>query len=490
MKKIKLQFIILTVSLFLISIVFVLLLGNKITIELDLSNYKIEDSNLTVFVDQDKEIIDVIDTNKSKDYYWVTIKGVQKGNAYIELVDGSNNYYYFNKIYVHPSKIITVDSFFGKTRGDVLVPISIFIITAYGIYILINKYKNSMNENIYQYRNVTYLSTIIFLIFFLINQLFVIFDYNGLIHTIENIEKTISGFTIVLLPIAFITFIFVTITNIILMKKEGFTWKNMLGTILGILLCLLTITPELLNRLFYTTNVMSFIDIHNEKGLALYIFDFMVTSICVLVSYLECILIGTIVIGIKASKKVPSYDKDYIIILGCMIKKNGNLTKLLKGRVDRAIKFRNDQLNKTGKDLVFIPSGGQGKNEIMSEALAMKNYLVEKGIKSKNIIIEDKSTSTLENLKNSYKLIKKKKSKVAFSTTSYHVFRAGIIATELKYDIEGMGSKTKTYFGINAFIREFVATLNSERRKHFKMIALLLTMVLLNVLIEYLGAIL
>ena len=490
MKKIKLHFIILTVTLLLISVVFVLLLGNKITLKLDLSKYNTEDSNLTIFVDQDKEIIDVIDTRKTKDYYWITIKGVQKGNAFIEVVDGKNNYYYYNKIYVHPSKIITIDSFFGKTRGDILIPISILIITVYGIYILINKYKSSMNESIYQYRNVTYLSTIVFLIFFLINQLFVIVDYNGLIHTIDNIENTISGFTIVVLPIAFITFIFVTITNIILMKKEGFTWKNMLGTILGIVICFLTITPELLNRLSYTTNIMNLIDVHNEKGLGLYLFDFTVSSICVLVSYLECILIGTIIIGIKAGEKVPSFDKDYIIILGCMIRKNGKLTKLLQGRVDRAIEFGKMQKEKTGKDIIFIPSGGQGKNEVMSEALAMKNYLIDKGIKSKNIILEDKSTSTLENIKNSYKLVKNKKAKFAFSTTNYHVFRAGIIANELNYDIEGIGSRTKTYFGINAFIREFVATLNSERKKHIKMIIALLSIILFIVVIDYFGAVL
>ncbi len=483
MKKRTLQFIILTATLFIISLVFVLLMGSKYVLKIEVPR---QDEELDFTINQEKEVIKVIDSRREKNTYIVTIKGIKSGKAFIELK--SDNFYDYKKVYVHRNNIITIDSYFGKTRGDIFIPISILIIISYGLYLLIDKYRNSMKENIFQYRNVTYLSTIIFLAEFLINQLFIILHYDGLIHTIKNINSSISGFTIILLPIAFITFIFVTITNIKLIKKEGYTWKNMLGTILGLLICLLTITPEILNRLLFYDNNLAFMDIHNEKGIGLYVYNFIVASINVLVSYLECILLGTIIMGIKASKRVPSYDKDYIIILGCMIKKNGTLTKLLKGRVDRAIIFRNTQLEKTGKDLIFIPSGGQGKNEIMSEALAMKKYLVEKGIKSRNIIIEDKSTSTEENLKNSYKLIKKKKSKVAFSTTSYHVFRAGIIATELKYDIEGMGSKTKTYFAINAFIREFVATLNSERKNHFKMITLLLIMVLLNVVIEYLGA--
>ena len=158
--------------------------------------------------------------------------------------------------------------------------------------------------------------------------------------------------------------------------------------------------------------------------------------------------------------------------------------------IKNRIRFFNTTSKSQDRDLIFIPSGGQGKNEKISEALAMKNYLVDKGIKPNNIILEDKSTSTEENIKNSYKLMKNKKSKAAFSTTGYHVFRAGILASELNYDMEGIGSKTKTYFGINAFIREFVATLNTERKKHIKMIALLLLLVILNVLIDYLGVIL
>lgn len=490
MKKRKSIFILLTIVLLSMSVILVLLFGNKITLRLDLTKYKFENDDISLHVDQEEEAVKVLKSERAGNEFLVTLKGNQKGNAYIELKDGSDNYYYYYKIYVHKSNIITIDNYFGKTRGDIFVPISIFIITAYAIYILVEKYRDSMKKNIYQYRNVTYLSTIIFLVFFLINQLFIIFNYNGLIHTIENVESTISGFTIISLPIAFLTFIFVTITNIILMKKEGFTWKNMLGTILGIVICLLTITPELLNKMTFNETIMKYFDVHNEKGTNLYIFKFIVTSICLVVSYLECILLGTIALGVKAAKNEPKYDKDYIIILGCMIRKNGSLTKLLKGRVDRAIKFREKQMKESGKDLIFIPSGGQGKNEPISEALAMKNYLVDKGIKNKNIIIEDQSTTTLENLKNSYKIINNKKAKVAFSTTGYHVFRAGILATELKYNMEGMGSRTKTYFGINAFIREFVATLNTERRKHIKMILLLLFIILLIVSIQYAGVIL
>ena len=120
----------------------------------------------------------------------------------------------------------------------------------------------------------------------------------------------------------------------------------------------------------------------------------------------------------------------------------------------------------------------------------MKNYLVEQGIDKKNIIIENKSTNTYQNIKYSNKLIKEKidNPKIALSTTNYHVFRAGVIASMQKINIEGIGSKTKSYYWINAFIREFVATLVTEKKKHLKvliilMLILLVIKIILNILL-------
>ncbi len=208
-----------------------------------------------------------------------------------------------------------------------------------------------------------------------------------------------------------------------------------------------------------------------------------------MISYIECILLSTIILQIKAVKKKPKLNKDFILILGCMIKKDGNLTNLLKGRVDKAIEFRDLQKKETGKDLIFIPSGGKGCDEVISEAQAMKNYLLEKGIKEKNILIEDKSKNTYENIKFSYNIIKKKKDNpnIALSTTNYHIFRVGTIATNQHIPIECVGAKTKTYFWINAFIREFIATIYSEKKKHIIIISLIIIVALIMIIILYLS---
>ena len=79
------------------------------------------------------------------------------------------------------------------------------------------------------------------------------------------------------------------------------------------------------------------------------------------------------------------------------------------------------QKENTGKNIVFIPSGGKGTDEVIAEAQAMKKYLMEQGIKEENIIVEDKSKNTYENVKLSDKIIRErnKDAKVAFSTTNY-----------------------------------------------------------------------
>ena len=83
--------------------------------------------------------------------------------------------------------------------------------------------------------------------------------------------------------------------------------------------------------------------------------------------------------------------------------------------------------------------------------------------------------------------MKKKDAKIAFSTTNYHVFRSGLLATSLNIKLEGMGAKTKSYFWINAFIREYIATLYYEKKKHLLIILILLMFIFLMVLLVYLS---
>ena len=145
------------------------------------------------------------------------------------------------------------------------------------------------------------------------------------------------------------------------------------------------------------------------------------------------------------------------------------------------------QKKATGRDIIFVPSGGQGSNEIVSEGECIGNYLESIGIPKERIIVESESATTYENFRNSYELMNKENGEpmVAFSTTNFHVFRAGMLANSMGIAAEGIGAPTKSYFWINAFIREYVATISEERRRHIKVILALLLVIIFLVLIVY-----
>ena len=195
----------------------------------------------------------------------------------------------------------------------------------------------------------------------------------------------------------------------------------------------------------------------------------------IIFTYFECMLLGSVVCGIRAAKHVPDYNKDFIIILGCGFRKDGTLTPLLKGRVDKALEFRRTQFLATGKRAVFIPSGGQGPNESMPEAEAMYRYLRENGIPEDDIIKEDRSVNTYQNMMFSKQIIDRTghRSNVMFSTTNYHVFRSGVWAADVGLVADGIGSGTKWWFWPNAFIRECVGLLQKKLKQEILLLVVL-----------------
>ena len=183
--------------------------------------------------------------------------------------------------------------------------------------------------------------------------------------------------------------------------------------------------------------------------------------------YFECMLIGIMVADAIVVRYEPEPDKDFIIILGCGIRKDGTPSPLLRGRIDRALSFAQKQKELTGREPIFVTSGGQGPDEPISESASIKRYLLEQGVPEERIIEEDRSTDTMENMKFSKEKIwaADPNGKVAFATTNYHVFRSGLYARRVKMRAVGMGAKTKWYFWPNAAVREFVGLLTAHKLK-------------------------
>ena len=471
------------IILIIVDILIITVIGRTYTFKEDRTRYEIQENQTEFEVKFEKEnIAKVIKKELTNNEVIVKIKGLKEGKTVIFINDT------IDVIYVHPLGIITVNSYLGFFNGGKIIPISFLIFFSYTFYLLLKTYKKNKKENMYQYKNVAYLGILIFLSFAIITEFFNIFKKISLADLANDYLYSSGGFSILLLPISLITFILVTISNIKLIIKEGKTPRNLLGLFLGLFIIVMTLLPEFL---YNTLLKLNFVNLYNLSSIWPYLMSFVESSITITVAYLECVLIATIIFGLKSAKRIPDYNKDYIIILGCKIGKNGSLPPLLKSRVDRAIEFAKMQKEATNKDIIFVPSGGKGSDEDMSEGDAMKKYLLEQGIKENKILVENKSKNTHQNIKYSLELIKKEKedAKVAYSTTNYHVFRAGLLAHELGYNLEGIGSKTKSYYWINAFIREFAGTLYSEKKKHITVITILFLIGLIMALIMYFGRI-
>lgn len=261
---------------------------------------------------------------------------------------------------------------------------------------------------------------------------------------------------IVLFPIMMLLSILLAISNLWLMRNEGYRPVNALGIFFAIVWFIGSII---------TLGVLFLPNMSDNVW-----YSFVVMPLVYIIGYLECMFLSVVACSFLATKYKTPFDRDFIIILGCAIRGDGSLTPLLKGRVDSAVAFEKKQFRETGKHAIFVPSGGQGPDETMSEGEAMENYLKSINIPAERIAREDKSTNTFENMKFSKEVIDEKsggeEKNIAFATTNYHVFRGYIQANKNKFEAKGISAKTKFYFFPNAFLREFVGLLVDQKWKH------------------------
>lgn len=143
------------------------------------------------------------------------------------------------------------------------------------------------------------------------------------------------------------------------------------------------------------------------------------------------------------AKENETDNPEVLVVLGCKVS-GKKPVRMLKARLDAAY-----EVLQKNKNVKCIVSGGQGSNEIISEAEAMRNYLVEdKGISSDRVIMEDKSTTTYENIKYSLEIMDKLglEHRMTIVTDGFHEYRAGLIA-------KAQGVKEVTAYSAHTSIR-------------------------------------
>lgn len=293
-----------------------------------------------------------------------------------------------------------------------------------------------------------YLFSISFGIFLLISALLLV------VHTELWFNQQI-GFIVfsvlailVLLSIIFST-VFLLFNGRQMMSFEGKRLANLLSLLYGI---------YIIGAL-----ALHFLPYFPGKDLLIYPTDFALFYSTFL--YLSYVLYGTFCNYFPVRK-----EPDAIIVLGSGLI-GDKVPPLLAQRLTKG-KTIYEQFEGRPK---LIVSGGQGADELTSEAAAMANYLMEQGVQKDAILIENRSRTTFENLTFSKAILEEQGlgKSVLVVTNSFHALRAGVFMRRLKIPGRSVGSKTAFYYLPSAWIRETVGLVSLYWKWHATFLAFL-----------------
>lgn len=145
----------------------------------------------------------------------------------------------------------------------------------------------------------------------------------------------------------------------------------------------------------------------------------------------------------------------YAIIFGAKV--NGDVPSLsLRYRLDAALAYANEYPHVT-----FVLSGGQGPDENISEAEAMKRFLTGNGIQEDRLILESASASTYENLLFSKELLPASLQSVTIITSDYHLARTKKLASGLDLQVDVVAANTPRVVEKKLRIRERLALIKT-----------------------------
>lgn len=121
-----------------------------------------------------------------------------------------------------------------------------------------------------------------------------------------------------------------------------------------------------------------------------------------------------------------------IVVLGCQVKPWGP-SILLQDRLDKALEYWKEH-----PETVIVVSGAQGPDEPSTEARAMADYLMEKGVPEDKILLEEKSHNTIQNLTYSKQLLEERgydmSGGAAIVSNGFHLTRAKMLAGRVGYE--------------------------------------------------------
>ena len=170
------------------------------------------------------------------------------------------------------------------------------------------------------------------------------------------------------------------------------------------------------------------------------------------------VIFASLVVYVSAygQRDNADFTEDAVIVLGAGL--NGDqVSRQLANRLDKAVEYYRKNTN-----AIIVVSGGQGNGETVTEAFAMEQYLIAKGISADRIIRDEASVSTYTNLYNSRELLDEyfggeSGYRVALITSGYHIYRAVKIAEDMGINCTHYHSEIEWYTVPMRCLRECAA---------------------------------
>ncbi|MFD8954694.1 YdcF family protein [Streptomyces xanthophaeus] len=168
-------------------------------------------------------------------------------------------------------------------------------------------------------------------------------------------------------------------------------------------------------------------------------------------------------------------DVDHVVMLGSGLIGGDRVPPLLASRLRKGQAIHASQLARGGRPPVLLVAGGKGSDEKVAEARAMADWLIAEGVPAEHIVLEDRSTTTEENMRFSREIMEAHDPayRCVVVTNNFHAFRAAMLARKTGVNGQVLGSPTAKYYWPSATIREFVAVFWEHRAVNLAICGLL-----------------
>ena len=267
-----------------------------------------------------------------------------------------------------------------------------------------------------------------------------VFGALGSLFSLASVSPAAARLVLLLFPAFVVALaVFLVADGVTVLRREGLRPANFLSLAAGLGLGGFI-------TFYQATQHSSALALGLVRAVAMGVFAYVAFAFC-------CYLVYSFVYG----RIVPRPDVDFVVVLGCGLI-GRRVPRLLASRLDRAVRAYH-AATRTGRRPMVLVSGGQGPGEEVSEARAMGDYLVERGLPADRVLLEERSRNTIENLTFSKAVMDRVRPehRCVVVTNNFHVLRAALFARRTGVRGQVVGSPTTWYFWPNATIREFVA---------------------------------